>query len=480
MTLSAYLRVLRERWRLILVFVLVATGLAVLITATTPKEYEATVQLFVVSTQTTDPAAASQGSFFTENQVQTFASIVASPQVLRAIRADTNVTLSDSELKSKIAATAPTGKSIIDLTVRDDSASRAAQLANSASRAFIVVVESYYSDSESGKSSKASKPLRVFITDPATAPSSATSPRPGLNIAIGLLFGLLAGVATAIGRDILDNRIKGPESLLKVAKSPLMGTVVDDPSATKYPVAARSGPRSVRAENFRQIRANLQFANVDKHPRIIAVTSSVPGEGKTAVAINLASALSEAGFTVCLVDADLRRATVAKSLGLVQDVGLTTVLIHQIGLSEALQSAGRNLYILGSGAIPPNPSEVLASTYARDVIRSLLDKVDYVVMDTAPLLPVSDGSEVAALADGTLLIAQHGVTTDTQIKRSLGILQGVDAKLIGVVLNRVPVRRSGGYTYGYAYYAEKRGKDEKATGRRLGIRPRPVADPPDA
>lgn len=473
MTLSAYLRVLRERWRLILLFVLAATGLAVVITAMTPKQYEATVQLFVVSTQNTDPAAQYQGSYFTVNQVQTFASIVASPDVLRRVRADTNLPLTDAELKSKISATAPTGKSIIDLQVRDSSASRAADIANSASRAFITVVEGYYNGSGGGQNGSA-KPLSVFITDPATAPSTAVVPRPALNIAIGLLFGLLAGVATAIGRDILDNRVKSPDTLVKAAKAPLMGTVVDDPSATKYPLAIRA-PRSIRAENFRQLRANLQFANVDQHPRVIAITSSIPGEGKTAVAMNLASALSEAGFTVCLVDADLRRATVAKALGLVQEVGLTSVLIHQIGLSEALQSAGRNLYVLGSGTIPPNPSEVLASTYARDVIRSLLDKVDYVVIDTAPLLPVSDGSEVAALADGTLLVAQHSVTTDAQVKRSVGVLGGVDAKLIGVVLNRVPQRRTGGYSYEYSYYGEKPSRDAKS-GIRARMRPRPEPD----
>jgi non-specific protein-tyrosine kinase len=206
----------------------------------------------------------------------------------------------------------------------------------------------------------------------------------------------------------------------------------------------------MRAENYRQLRANLQFANVDEHPRVIAVTSSIPGEGKTTVAINLASTLAEAGFTVCLVDADLRRPTIAKVLGLLSPVGLTSVLIHQIDLSEAMQSAGSNFYVLTSGPTPPNPSEVLASSYVRDVVRSLLDKVDYVVLDTAPLLPVADGSEVAALADGTLLVARHGMTTDSHIRRSVHALARVDAKLLGVLLNRIPARKSS--EYGYTYY----------------------------
>jgi capsular exopolysaccharide synthesis family protein len=230
-----------------------------------------------------------------------------------------------------------------------------------------------------------------------------------------------------------------------------MGVIVEDPWTERHPIATRAGNRNIRAENFRQLRANLQFANVDEHPRVIAVTSSIPEEGKTTVAINLASTLAEAGFSVCLVDADLRRPTVAKVLGLVSPVGLTSVLIQQIALNDALQHAGSTLYVLASGPTPPNPSEVLASSYVRDVIRSLLESVDYVVIDTAPLLPVADGSEVAALADGTLLVGRHGVTTDANVQRSAQALQRVDAKLIGVVLNRTPVRRNN-REYGYTYY----------------------------
>jgi non-specific protein-tyrosine kinase len=229
-----------------------------------------------------------------------------------------------------------------------------------------------------------------------------------------------------------------------------MGIVIDDPGTSKFPIATRAGTRNARAENFRQLRANLQFANIDNHPRVIAVTSSIPGEGKTMVSLNLASALAEAGFTVCLVDADLRRPSVAKVLGLPAPVGLTSVLIQQVELMEVLQHVGSNLYVLASGPTPPNPSEVLASSYVRDVIRSLLTHVDYVIVDTAPLLPVADGSEVAALADGTLLVARHGVTTDANVQRSVESLQRVDAKIVGVVLNRLPVKRNS--EYGYSYY----------------------------
>jgi non-specific protein-tyrosine kinase len=449
-TLQSYLRILAERWKLIVLFVLLGTGIAVLLTATTPKTYQASVQMFVATSTATsaigDPNVNYQAVAFTQTQVQTFAQIVGSPDVLKRVKQDLQLNISDSDLKGKLSADAPIGQSIVELHVSDGNPDTAAAIANSVSLAFKSVVEGYYAD----KSVKgAASPVRLYVTDPATAPSSPESPKPVLNIALGLLLGLLVGVGLAVARDILDTRIKDGDKLSKAAGAPSMGVVVEDPTATKFPIATRAGARNIRAENFRQLRANLQFANVDKHPRIIAVTSSIPGEGKTMVAINLATTLADAGFVVCLVDADLRRPTVARALGLARPVGLTSVLIKQIDLDDALQKAGANLYVLSSGPTPPNPSEVLASSYARDVIRSLLDRVDYVILDTAPLLPVADGSEVAALADGTLLVVRYKLTTEPQVKRATASLARVDAQLLGVLLNRVPGRRG---EYGYTYY----------------------------
>jgi capsular exopolysaccharide synthesis family protein len=439
--LRAYLRVLRERWLLIVSFVLVATGAALLITELTPNSYTATAQVLVSSNTSPSDSSSQAGlnDVYAQFLSATYAHVIGAPGVLRYVQTDLHLGLSDSTLKGKLSADAVSGVAIIEVHATDGSASRAASIANSAANGLVATVKGITSS------------VDLHLTGPADQPGSPSSPKPLLNIVLGLLLGLLVGVALAVVRDLLDNRIKEPESLAKDADAPLMGVIVEDPWTERHAIATRAGSRNIRAENFRQLRANLQFANVDEHPRVIAVTSSVPEEGKTTVAINLASTLAEAGFSVCLVDADLRRPTVAKVLGLVSPVGLTSVLIQQIALSDALQHAGSTLYVLASGPTPPNPSEVLASSYVRDVIRSLLDNVDYVIIDTAPLLPVADGSEVAALADGTLLVARHGVTTDTNVQRSVQTLRRVDAKLIGVVLNRMPIRRNS-REYGYTYY----------------------------
>lgn len=467
MTLRNYLNVLRERWKLIILFTVLTTAVAVLITALTEKVYQAKAQIYV-ATPTVQNVQNNQyaGAAAATLLAPTFAQIVDAPAVLKEVRNDLHLPLSDSQLKDKISAAAPTQTALINIYVTDGNPSRAAEIANSTARAFTHFIP----QTKSG--------VTATVTATATAPSTPVKPKPYLNIALGIFLGILIGIALAVAREVLDNRLKDADALAKVAGAPLMGVVVEDPKTQRHPIATRAGTRNIRAENFRQLRANLQFANVDEHPRVLAVTSSIPSEGKTTVAINLASTLAEAGFTVCLVDADLRRPTIAKTLGLLSPVGLTSVLIHQIELSEALQNAGSSLYVLTSGPTPPNPSEVLASSYVRDIIRSLLDRVDYVVLDTAPLLPVADGAEVAALADGTLLVARYGETTDSQVKRAIDHLRRVDALVLGVVLNRAPVNRNRG-EYGYSYYRAEEGTavhaDARADGRRRSKREREPA-----
>ena len=448
MTLRAYLRIFRERWKLICIVAVLAIGIAVGITVITPKSYQATAQLYVASNLPASASSQYTQLVSAQTLVSTFAQIVGNPTTLDGITHELNLTLTRSQLKSKLSASAIPGTSLMNVQATDANPSNAAQIANSAAKYFAS-----YAEQINVYPGTATSSVSLTVTDPATAPSSPSAPDTLLNLALGVVLGILLGAALAVGRDVLDNRIKDPDKLSEVARAPVMGVVVDDPKTDRHPIATRAGNRNIRAENFRQLRANLQFANVDNHPRVIAITSSVSTEGKTTVAINLASTLAEAGFSVCLVDADLRRPSVAKVLGLVSPVGLTSVLIHQIELGEVLQHAGSSLYVLTSGPTPPNPSEVLASSYVRDVIRSLLDKVDYVIIDTAPLLPVADGSEVAALADGTLLVARQGLTTDANVKRAVATLNRVDAKLLGVVLNRMPLRRNQN-EYGYTYYRD--------------------------
>lgn len=453
-----YLRRIAARWRVVAFVALVCIGGAAAATAAAIPEYQTNATFFVSSNSNSQDISQQQAAaIYAQQQVLSYAAVASSEVMAQTVKSDLNLGMSAAEIRSEISTSVELGTVLVHVTVTDTSANRALAILQSLGRSYDAVIAKV--DAANNTNTKGAYRVSVTLLTNPEFPTSPSSPNVLLNLLVGLVAGLLLGVGAGALREVLDSRINDADRLSEVTGKPTMGVVVNDPAASKQPIATRAGSRSIRAENFRQIRANLQFANVDEHPRVIVITSSIPAEGKTMVALNLASTLAEAGFTVCLVDADLRRPSIAKVMGLPGAVGLTSVLINQIDLDEAMQNAGSNLFVLTSGPIPPNPSEVLASSFVREIIRSLLDKVDYVIIDTAPLLPVADGAEVAALADGVLLVARNKLTTDAQVKRAVGVLRRVDAKLIGVVLNRVLASRRG--EYGYTYYGESGKRSEK-------------------
>ncbi|MBN9619911.1 MAG: polysaccharide biosynthesis tyrosine autokinase, partial [Actinobacteria bacterium] len=396
------------------------------------------------------------GNTFTQDRVQSYTAIANSPAVTNAVVRELKLTLTPQQLADKITADAPQNKVLVNLHVTDHNPQTAAQLANAVSQQFATVVQNTEQTDANGK-----PVVKLTIIHPATVPSAPIKPNKTLYIGLGLVLGLVIGVGVVILRDVLDNTVKGPGDFEELGVS-VLGMVPLDKRTAKTPIAFRGDPHSLRSEAYRQMRTNLQFVNVDESPRVIAVTSAVPGEGKTTTAMNLASALAEGGNRVCLVEADLRRPTIAKTLGLVADVGFTTVLIGQAPLEAALQNAGHNLAVLTSGPVPPNPSELLITEQARALIREIASHVDYTIIDTAPLLPVADGAEVAALADATLVVHRAGKTTRDQAARSVEALAKVGERPVGVILNMI-TRGGGRYDYEYNYYYSYRPERSRST-----------------
>lgn len=226
-----------------------------------------------------------------------------------------------------------------------------------------------------------------------------------------------------------------------------------DKATDKAPLAFRADPHGRRAEAFRHLRTNLQFIDIDRQPRIIAITSSISGEGRSTTAVNLAASLAEAGFRVCLIEADLRRPTLRQTLGLVSEAGLTSVLVGKAAVEYVVQNAGQNLVVLTAGVIPPNPGELLASQHARAVIQEIAAQVDYTIIDTAPLLPVADGAEIATMADATLLVVRAGHTRRDQVARSIEAIEKVGKSMSGLVLNMASLKGPG---TDYSYYYDGR------------------------
>ena len=358
--------------------------------------------------------------------------------------------MTGAELKEKVTATAQVDTVLIDVAVLDESPVRARDIANALSDEFVVMIRELETP-ENGSPPNA----RVVVEQRASIPLSPVVPQTKRNLLVGAALGLLLGVGIAVLREVLDSTIKDRKDLEDITGVGIVGSIPLDKERRKEAAITFDSDNSAIAEAFRKLRTNLQFLAVDNPPRVISVTSSTPSEGKSTTSINIALALAEAEHNVVLVDGDMRRPTLHKHLDLVQPVGFSTVLSGGATLDEALQKTRfEGLTVLTSGAIPPNPSELLGSKSAKKLLSDLRDQFDYVIVDSTPLLAVTDAAILAAGADGVLVISRFGQTRREQLAHAVGSLEDVGASVLGAVFTMTPTRGGGSYSYSYSYYGE--------------------------
>jgi capsular exopolysaccharide synthesis family protein len=469
-TIAQYFRVLRRQWFVVVLLAALSVGGATAYTVRQTPTYSATTQLFVSvhSAEVADISQMSQGSTLIQQRVKTYADVVTSPKVLDVVREQLRLFTTAQSLAGQVHVDSPLDTVLLNITVTDASPVQAAAIANAIAGQFPTFVAQLES-----RPGVTQSPVTVTPTRMATVPSRPISPRVPLNIALGLLVGLGLGIGAAVLRDQLNTSICGVADVEKLTGAIPLGVVPYDSSTTKRPLVD-GDQRGVRAEAFRTLRTNLQFADVDHPPRVIVITSPLPAEGKSTSACNVALTLALGGARVVLVDGDLRKPAIGKYLGISSAAGLTSVLAGQHELRDVMVTYGRNtLAVLPSGPTPPNPSELLGSQQMADLLATLANHYDIVVIDAPPLLPVTDAAVLAALADGAVLVIRHSRTRREEAQRAIQTLNAVNAKLLGTVLNFAPkrTRRGGydGYGYGYGYAAKADSTSDQST-----------ADAPDA
>lgn len=391
-----------------------------------------------------------QGNTFSQARVQSYVKIIDSPTVLQPALDGLGLSGRADELATRVTASTDLNTVLINISVSDTSAVQAASTAQAIAASLIEVVDTLEKPKAGGNS-----PVSLSVIKPASAPSLPSSPNTRLNILIGLFSGLTIGVIGAVLRTTLDNRIRGEADLRRVTDAPLLGGISFDQEATSKPLLTQAAPQSPRAESFRQMRTNLSFANVSGHAKSVLVTSSLPGEGKSTTAANLAIALSQAGQSVCLVDADLRRPMINEYLGLERDAGLTTALVGAADVNDLLQQWGNEqLFVLTSGQVPPNPSELLGSQEMAQLIKRLENAFDSVIIDAPPLLPVTDAAVLSQHVGGVVVVVGSQKLRQQDLEKSLGALAMVGSNILGVVLNRLPQKGPDAYSYSYYGHAE--------------------------
>ncbi|MFP3461281.1 polysaccharide biosynthesis tyrosine autokinase [Arthrobacter globiformis] len=445
MDLRDSLRILRRNWILIVAAtlsgLLVGGGASVLSKPT----YTSETQLFVAIQSAGSVQDLQQGNTFSQARVQSYVKTVRSPIVLQPVIDALGLSVTAEDLAKNVEASTELNTVLINIAVKDSSAVQAAAIAQEIAESLIKTIDTL----EKPKSGGAS-PFHLSVIKPATAPTEPSSPNTKLNLLLGFIVGLSLGTGAAVLRTSLDNRVRGEEDVRQITDAPILGGISFDQDATKKPLLTQTGPQSPRAESFRQLRTNLQFANVSGQAKTVLVTSSVPGEGKSTTGTNLAIALAEAGQAVCLIDADLRRPMVSEYLGLNGGAGLTTALVGAADVNDLLQPWGEDqLYVLASGQIPPNPSELLGSEAMKDLLLRLESAFDAIVIDAPPLLPVTDAAVLSQHVGGVVLVVGSQKLRQQDLEKSLNALNMVGSNLLGVVLNRLPVKGPDAYTYSY-------------------------------
>jgi succinoglycan biosynthesis transport protein ExoP len=450
------LSVLRARWIVIvaatLVGGLVGLGLSLLTTPT----YQSRVQFYVTVAAGDSAAAAYQGSLGAQQRVQSYAELVKSTDIAQQVVDVAGADLTASQVAAETTATADAKTVLLNVAATNSDPQRALALAQGFGEVLPEAINRLETPDGGGPAL-----AKLTVVNPPALPSSPVAPKTEQNVAIGLVLGLLAGVGLVLLINTLDRRVKSKEQLEEITGKPVVGSIPfrkdeDKEKGAEHLVPFREG-HSPAAESFRRLRTNLQFLNVDSPPRVIVLTSSVATEGKSETAINLSLALAESGNRVLLIEADLRRPLVVSYMSMPDKVGLTNILSGQAEFADVVQETRHEgVDLLACGPLPPNPSELLASEMARQLFEELRKVYDYVIIDSPPLLPVTDGALLSRIADGALLVVRSHRTTGDQVAQAVDNLEKADATLLGLVTvaNRPAKKGSNGYYDSY-YYSTK-------------------------
>ena len=449
MELREVLSALRANWWLVLSGLVAGGVLAATLSLLMTPVYTARIQLFVSTSESMSTSEVLTGSQFSQQRVTSYAELLAGEELAARVIDRLELSVTPEELAAGITASAVPDTVLLDVTVTDPSASGARDIAEAVGVEFRRFVRELETPAGTDLS-----PVKVTVVDRPELATSPSEPQVPRNVALGVLAGLFLGAAAAVARARLDRSVRDPDEVAALAGAPVIGTILQDPSlATGHVIQRSSSSRS--AEDYRQLRTNLQFLNVDDPPKVIMISSALPSEGKTTVAINLSLALAESGRNVALVEADLRRPKVSRYLGLVSGVGLTNVLAGTAEIDEVVQIHGsHDLTVLAAGPMPPNPGDLLGSVHMSALLDKLRAAHDFVIVDAAPLLPVADSTGLAPFVDGVLLSVRYGTTHKAHVREAGATLDRVRARALGVILNIVPPKAAIATAQGYGYAYE--------------------------
>lgn len=463
MTVLDFLRITRKNWIILIAGVVLGALVMFGYTQLQPRVYSANSAGFVVSGGEAGLAEALSGSDIAGNKARSFVPLITSRAVFEEIAANPDLDLDGQSLDGRLSAYVPEGSALLQVSATASTPEGAAALADGALEAVATVVKNLGAQLGGDASVDPATPdtsITVVPLENAVAPTQPISPDLRGNVFLGAIVGLIVAYAFVFLRRVLDVRIRTAAELSKAAGG--VGSLGRIPKSDHLAGSARGkseeDPRA--AEAFRRLRTNLRFSSIDEPVDSVVVTSANASEGKSTVAIMLARVIAQSGQPTVLIDADLRRPSVAGVVGVDGSIGLSELLSGQVPIEDALRATDiPGLLVLPAGHIPPNPSEMVGSQAMKALIGSMSERY-FVVVDAPPVLPVTDTALLSTAVDGTILLATVGKTHKEDVVLARRMLDQVHSRVLGTVLNKVPPRDAGegsAYERNAVYYAKPGG-----------------------
>lgn len=462
MQLHEYWQLIVKNRRLIGIVSLAVVGIAYLTSLTVAPLYRATASVFVSLPYGNTASELSQGSSFAQNQMLSYAQLATMPVVLTPVIEALGLEESERGLADRVTTQASRDSTILLIQVSDESPQRAATIANAVATQLGITARDL-----SPKNAEKQPTVTISIVGRAVPPSSPYSPKTVRNLIAALIAGVFGAFGLIVLKEKLDTRIRTSEDVRALTEAPVLAEFGEDRHLSGDRLVMRSAPLSPAAEEFRRLRSNLRFLGIDRRPIAVVVTSSMPGEGKSTVLLNLAAACAQAGDRVLVVDADLRKPSVAEYLGLEGSSGLTTVLTGEATVDDVVFTprGAASFHVITSGVIPPNPLELLGSQHMADFVEQVRPHYDVLLFDTPPLVPVVDAAVLARAATGAIFVGRAYKVRRDQFKKAVQSLDHAGSRVLGVVVNGLPGKASNSY-YGYvegdAHGGEVKGRARKS------------------
>ena len=446
MTFGDFVRLTRAyAWVLIACTIL---GALLMMAKTTrdPVLYSATASGLVRVGNATNAGEEQGNSSLAEDKANLYAFLVSKTPVAERVVEDLGLDVPPAAIAGRFSASVDADVNALTVSAVAGTPEEARDLANAVVDAVVVVAQ----EIETGESNPRESLVRIVPLEEAQLPEAPFTPNYERAAMKGAAGGLALAYAFLISRRLIDRRIRSVKGVEEATGASVLGIIPKEDALDRGHRGVR-GDLGQAAESFRQLRTNLRFVDVDNEPRRIVVTSALAGEGKSTVSANLARLMAQAGTRVLLIDADLRRPMIATTFEIDGAVGLTQALAGDVAVEDVIvESDLSNLSLLPAGRIPPNPSELLGSLRMKQLIDDLSQDY-FVILDAPPLLPVTDAGLLSAFCDGALLVQAAGKTQIEQSERCRRILDQVGSRLLGVVLNKAPMKGASAMAYGSAY-----------------------------